>query len=325
MYKLFIRFIFLVYFIFFQTHAFAAESKKEIVVVYGIGGKGDKSFNDAMFVGVQKVRKYLKVNVIEVEPLNQFDALNQYEKYAQLNNSLIVSLGFENIDSFQKIAKKYPNSKFAYMDELLNGSNIANFVFREQEGSYLVGYLAAKFSKTKKIGFVGGMDIPPIKRFFKGFDQGAKAALPSIEVVQNFIGTNSNAWLNPSAAKFLSRKQYAKGVDIIYAVSGGSNLGVFEAAKEAKMYAIGVDVNQNGFAPGFIITSMEKRIDNVLYNLAKSYLEDKFKPGTYSNGLNEEGVDIAIDENSNKILPVELIQEMQKLKMKIISGEVIIK
>lgn len=308
---------------FFQISIFATQ-EKTIIVVYGIGGKGDKSFNDSMFRGVQKIRNTMKIKVIEVEPLNQNDAFTQYDKYAKLNNSIVVSLGSENMDSFQKAAKKNPGAKFAFIDVPVTESNVENFVFREQEGSYLVGYLTAIFSKSKKIGFIGGMNIPPIQRFYKGYEQGAKIAVPSIEIIQDFIGNNSNAWLNPSGAKLIARRFYSKGFDVIYAVAGGSNMGVFAAAKETKKYAVGVDINQNSFAPGHVITSMEKRIDNVLVSIAKDFLVNRFKPGVQSMGFREEGIDLSIDEHSHKLLNKELIVEVEKMKQKIIKGEIAI-
>ena len=208
-------------------------------------------------------------------------------------------------------------------------SNVASLVFKEHEGSYLVGLLAGMTSKTGKLGFIGGMDIGLIHRFEGGYEQGAKAVNPNIQVIQNYVGVTDSAWNNPGKGKELSLAQMDKGADVIFTAAGNSGLGAFDAVEQAgsengraKHFVIGVDSNQNGMKPGFVLTSMVKRVDNAVYDIVKDVVEGKFKGGFHVFGLESEGVGYVIDQYNRDLVSADAIAAAEQAKKKIIAGEI---
>jgi basic membrane protein A len=237
----------------------------------------------------------------------------------------------------QKVATDYPNIKFAIVDGVIfeaDGktpkSNVASLVFREHEGSYLVGMIAASKSKTGVLGFLGGMDIPLIHKFATGYEEGAKSINPKIRVVPNYVGVTDSAWNNPGKGKELALAQIDKGADVIFTAAGNSGLGAFDAVEqygkgpngEANRFVIGVDSNQNGVKPGFVLTSMVKRVDNAVFDVAKEVRDGNFRGGFHAFGLDKDGVAYALDENNKTLIPQDVIQKVEGAKSQIVAGEI---
>ncbi|MBI2712806.1 MAG: BMP family ABC transporter substrate-binding protein, partial [Bdellovibrio sp.] len=240
--------ILLVWSLLAASHAFAAEFKLGLVL--DKGGKDDKSFNTSAFNGAMKVKEQFNATVKYVEATddNAFEPL--LRSLAQKNFDLIVAVGVSQVEALGKVAKQFPNSRFAIVDGEVKAPNVRSLLFEEHEGSYLVGAIAAMTSKTGQVGFIGGMDIPLIRRFAVGYSEGAKAVRPNIKVVSNYVGVTAESWNNPAKGKELAMSQYDSGVDVIFSACGASATGVFDAAEEKGKFAIGVDSNQNWMKPG---------------------------------------------------------------------------
>ncbi len=319
-----------------------AEARREgcqikVGIVFDIGGKNDRSFNAAAWEGVKRAERELPVCVYDVEPGNPTSIEPAMRAFAEKNFDLIVGVGFAQGPIMQQVATDYPNVKFAIIDGVIfeaDGktpkSNVASLVFREHEGSYLVGMIAASKSKTGKLGFLGGMDIPLIHRFQKGYEEGAKAVNPDAQVFVNYVGVNDAAWNNPAKGKELALAQIEKGADVIFTAAGNSGLGAFDAVEqygrgpggEANKFVIGVDSNQNGVKPGFVLTSMVKRVDNAVYDAVKEVLEGKFKGGFHVFGLDKDGVAYALDQYNKPLISEEVLSKVNEAKDKIVVGEI---
>jgi basic membrane protein A len=217
----------------------------------------------------------------------------------------------------EKVAKDFPKLKFAVIDAVVKLPNVQSILFKEQEGSFLVGMMAAMASKTGKVGFVGGMDIPLIRRFQCGFEQGARYANPKVETLANMTGTTPTAWNDPARGAELAKSQFAAGVDVIFAAAGGTGIGVYQAAKDARKLAIGVDSNQNHVQPGTMLTSMVKRVDVAVYQAFKGVT-----PGITNLGLKEGGVDVALDEHNAKLVTAEMKKRVDAARADIIGGKI---
>lgn len=304
-------------------------------IVFDIGGKNDRSFNAAAWDGVQRAEKDLGICLYDVEPGNPTSIEPAMRAFAEKNFDLIIGVGFAQGPIMQKVAVDFPNIKFAIVDGVITGKdgkpleNVASLVFREHEGSYLVGMIAASKSKTGTLGFVGGMDIPLIHRFKTGYEEGAKSVNPNVRVVSNFVGVTDSAWNNPGKGKELALSQIEKGADVIFTAAGNSGLGAFDAVEqygktnnEANKFVIGVDSNQNGVKPGFVLTSMVKRVDNAVYDVVKEVLGNKFNGGFHVFGLDKDGVAYSVDDNNRALIPQEVIQKVEEARRKIGSGEI---
>jgi len=306
-------------------------------IVFDIGGKNDRSFNAAAWEGARRAQNELPICLYDVEPGNPTSIEPAMRAFAEKNFDLIIGVGFAQGPIMQKVAEDYPNIKFAIIDGVIfekDGktpkSNVASLVFREHEGSYLVGMIAASKSRTGVIGFLGGMDIPLIHRFNKGYEEGAKAVNPNIRLVSNYVGVNDHAWNNPGKGKELSLAQIEKGADVIFTAAGNSGLGAFDAVEqyglnpdgEANRFVIGVDSNQNMVKPGFVLTSMVKRVDNAVYDAMKEVLDGNFKGGFHVFGLDKDGVAYAMDQYNEALVPKDVIEKVEKAKAKIIAGEI---
>ena len=219
--------------------------------------------------------------------------------------------------SVDKVAKEFPKLNFAIIDDEVKQPNVQSLVFKEHEGSFLVGAMAAMASKTGKVGFVGGMDIPLIRRFQCGYEQGAKWANPKAEVFANMTGTTGAAWNDPARGGELAKAQFAKGADVVFAAAGGTGIGVYQAAKDSGKLAIGVDSNQNHLQPGTMLTSMLKRVDVAVYNVAKAH-----KPGLAVFGLKEEGVGYAVDQHNAKLVTADMKKKVEGARADIMSGKI---
>ena len=286
-------------------------------VIYDMGGKFDKSFNEAAYNGAERWKKETGKAYLDFEIANPTQRDQATKRMVDRGASPIVGVGFSQGSSIEKAAKENPKLQFAIIDFVVDQPNVQSIVFKEQEGSFLVGMMAALASKTGKVGFIGGMDIPLIRKFQCGYEQGAKYANPKAEVFANMTGTTPAAWNDPTRGGELAKAQFAKGADVIFAAAGGTGMGVYQAAKDNGKLAIGVDSNQNHLQPGTMLTSMVKRVDVAVYNAFKGT-----KPGISSLGLKEGGVDYALDQHNAKLVTPEMKAKVDAAKADIIAGKI---
>lgn len=299
----------------------SAESIR-VALILDKGGKDDKSFNAAAYSGAEKAKKELKIQLKYVEAMDDAAVESTMRSFAQKKFDLIIGVGFSMQDGIKRVATQFPDLKFALVDAEVTLPNVRNLLFEEHQGSFLVGAAAALASKTGKIGFLGGMDVPLIRRFQMGYEAGVKHVNPKASVMNNYVGVTSDAWNNPAKAKELSLSQFNKGVDVLYGAAGASNYGIFDAAEEKKKLGIGVDSNQNWVKPGFVLTSMLKRVDVAVFEVIRETQSGKFASGTERFGLENKGVDYAVDQHNEKILTPEIRKKLEELKAQIISGKI---
>ena len=299
------------------SFAGAAAAQAQPAVIFDMGGKFDKSFNEAAYNGAEKWKKETGKAYLEFEISNATQREQAMRRMAERKASPIIGVGFSQGSAMEKVAKEFPKLNFAIIDFVVGLPNVESVVFREHEGSFLVGMMAAMASKTGKVGFVGGMDVPLIRKFQCGYEQGAKYANPKVEVQANMTGTTPTAWNDPARGGELAKAQFSKGVDVVFAAAGGTGIGVYQAAKDAGKLAIGVDSNQNHLHPGTMLTSMVKRVDVAVYNSFKQH-----KPGVTSLGLKEGGVDYALDQNNAKLVSADMKAKVDAAKADIVSGKI---
>jgi len=313
-----------------QGRAADDKSKVHVGIVFDIGGKDDRSFNAAAWEGVKRAKKDFPIVLRDVEPGDPTSIEPAMRAFAERGYDLIIGVGFSQAPIMEAVAKDYPNINFAIIDGESKLPNVASLVFKEHQGSYLVGMIAAKSSKTGTIGFIGGMDIPLIHKFEIGYEEGARSVNPNIRIIPNYVGVSDTAWNDPVKGKELARTQIEKGADVIFTAAGNSGLGAFDAAEQvgkgpdgrALRFVIGVDANQNWVKPGFVLTSMVKRVDNAVYQIVKDKIEGKFQGGIHSYGLENDGVGYALDQYNKDLLPPEVIQEVEASKQKIMGGQI---
>jgi basic membrane protein A len=303
----------------FCLPAFAADIKPALL--YDLGGKFDKSFNEAAFHGAEKFKTETGVEYVEFEVSNASQREQALRRFAEDGRNPIVMSGFAWAEALDKVATDFPDLQFAIIDMVVDKPNIRSVVFKEQEGSYLVGLLAGMASQTKKVGFVGGMDIPLIRRFGCGYVGGAKAA-GATDVIQNMTGDTPAAWNDPTKGGEIAKTQIDQGADVIYAAAGGTGVGVLQAAADAGKLGVGVDSNQNGLQPGKVLTSMLKRVDTAVYGAFMDAKDGKLKGGINDLGLKEGGVDYAVDDNNKALITPEMQAAAEKAKADIIAGTV---
>jgi basic membrane protein A and related proteins len=299
--------------------AYAADDKPAIV--FDIGGKFDKSFNESMYNGAEQFKKESGVQYGEFEIANEAQREQAIRNFADQGYSPIIAAGFAQAAAVEKVAKEYPDLKFAIVDMVVDLPNVQSIVFKEHEGSYLVGMMAGMASKSGKVGFVGGMDIPLIHKFACGYVQGVKAANPNATVFQNMTGDTGAAWNDPVKGGEITKGQMAQGADVIYAAAGATGLGVLQAAADGGALSIGVDANQDYLHPGKVLTSMMKRVDVAVYNAMKSGKDGTFKPGIQALGLAESGVSYAMDDNNKPLVTADMQAKVDAAKADIISGK----
>jgi basic membrane protein A len=300
----------------------AVAANPKLAIVYDAGGKFDKSFNQSAFEGAERFKKETKIPYIEVQANSDTQAEQVMRGLARKKLDMIAAIGFSQTQAVAKVAKEFPNVKFVLIDSIAPGANVNSIMFKEQEGSYLVGVAAAMASKSKKIGFVGGMDIPLIRAFACGYGQGAKAQQPKIDIMQNMVGTTSAAWNDPAKGGELARQQFDRGADVVFAVAGGSGMGALQMAKEKGKLAIGVDSNQNYLHPGSMLTSMVKRVDLAVYDSFMQVRNGTWKGGVTYKGLKEGGVDWVLDKNNRKVVTPEIEKRVNGVKADIINGKI---
>ena len=304
------------------SYASGDPDKIQVGIVFDSGGKDDRSFNAAAFRGVTRAAKDFPIVLRDAEPGDPASLEPATRAFAEVGYDLIIGIGFAQTPIIEAVAKDYPNINFAIVDGVSNLPNVASLVFKEHEGSYLVGMIAARKSKTGVLGFVGGMDIPLIHKFATGYEEGARAANPNIRVIQNYVGVTEAAWNNPGKGKELAVAQIGKGADVIFSAAGNSGLGVFDAAEQYKKFVIGVDSNQNWVKPGYVLTSMVKRVDNAVYTIIGDMVNGRFQGGIHVYGLPDGGIGYAMDQYNEKLIPKDVIAEVEAAKAKIIAGQI---
>ncbi|MXQ11588.1 BMP family lipoprotein [Microvirga makkahensis] len=302
--------------------AFAQQAVFKPAVVYDLGGKFDKSFNEGVHMGAEKFKKDTGTEYRDFEPQNDAQREQALRRFARDGYSPIVAVGFSQETALKKVAEEFPNIKFAIIDAVVEKPNVQSIVFKEHEGSFLVGLLAARASKTGKVGFVGGMDIPLIRKFACGYVQGVKYANKDAEVFQNMTGTTGAAWNDPVKGGELAKGQISRGADVIYHAAGGTGVGVLRAAADAGKLGIGVDSNQNGLHPGKVLTSMVKRVDVATYNAFDQAKKGTFKSGLQVLGLAEDGVAWALDDHNKSLITADMKAAADKAAADIKSGAI---
>jgi basic membrane protein A and related proteins len=300
----------------------ASALEPKLGIVYDAGGKFDKSFNQSASEGAERFKKETKISYFEAQASSDTQAEQVLRALARKKLDLIAAIGFSQTQAVQKVAQEFPAVHFVIIDSIAKGNNVNSVLFREEEGSYLVGVAAAMASKSKKLGFVGGMDIPLIRAFNCGYAQGAKATNAKIENISNMVGTTSAAWNDPAKGGELARAQFERGVDVVFAVAGGSGMGTLEMAKEKGKLAIGVDSNQNYLHPGTMLTSMMKRVDNAIYDSFMQMKNGTWKSGVTYKGLKEGGVDWALDKDNRALITPAIEKKVNEAKSGIISGKI---
>lgn len=304
----------------------------EVGVVFDLGGRGDKSFNDGAYIGAMRAAKELGARVRFVEPGEGSDREAGLRLLAAEGMDLVVGVGFIFTDDLTELAKEYPTVAFAGVDYAVTiepdgnpvapPKNLAALKFREEQGSFLVGALAALVGDSKKVGFVGGMDSPLIHKFEAGYRAGVKQVCADCTVIAQYAGVTPEAFRNPGRGKELALSQYQQGVNVIYHASGSTGLGVFEAARTLKKFGIGVDADQYKEAPGFVLSSMVKRVDNAVFDVIRRVNAKTFTGGIYSFGLAEDGVGYVYDEHNKALIPDAVRQRLEALKADIVAGRI---
>lgn len=307
-----------------EVMAPAGRAPLRVGLVFDVGGRGDKSFNDAAYAGMMRAAAELGVAAEYIEPGEGSDREAALRILAAQGFDLVFGIGFIFTDDVINMGREYPHTRFACIDYAGDTppANVLGIRFREEEGSFLVGALAGLVSKTNRVGFVGGMDIPLIHKFEAGFRAGATAVRPGITVVSNYAGVTGAAFKDPAKGKELALSQYGQGADIIFHASGSTGLGVFEAARSMNKLAIGVDADQYGEAPGFILTSMLKQVDVAVFDTIKACVDGTFASGIRTFGLRENGVGFVYDEHNRGLISEQIYQQVMHLRQQVIDGTI---
>lgn len=306
----------------------------DVGIVFDLGGRGDKSFNDGAYLGAERAHRELGARVRFIEPGEGSDREAGLRLLAAEGMDLVIGVGFIFSDDLTQLAREYPNTRFAGVDyavaldsagnPIQPPPNLAALKFREEEGSFLVGALAALVGKSKKVGFVGGMDFPLIHKFEMGYKAGVKAVCPDCEVVAQYAGVTPEAFRNPGKGQEIALSQFQSGVNVIFHASGSTGLGVFEAARRRGKLAIGVDADQYAEAPGFILTSMVKGVDQAVFDAIRQVKDGTFHGGIFQLGLKEKGVDYIYDANNRALIPDSVHARVEALRQEIIDGKIVV-
>lgn len=301
--------------------AAAAAAQIKPAVVFDMGGKFDKSFNEGIYNGVERFRMETGISYAEFEVANEAQREQALRNFARRGYDPIIAVGFGQAPALEKVAAEYPDTNFSIIDMVVDLPNVQSIVFKEHEGSFLVGMIAALASETGRVGFVGGMDIPLIRKFACGYEQGVKHVNPGAEVYQNMTGTTPAAWNDPVKGAELAKSQFDRGADVVFAAAGGTGLGVLQAAADAGKLSIGVDSNQNYLHPGSVLTSMLKRVDVAAYDVYQSAMDGTWSAGIRNLGLAEEGVGWALDEHNEMLISMGMSEQVAAASAAIVAGD----
>ena len=291
-------------------------------IVFDTGSKFDKSFNEAAYNGAERFKTETGIAYREFEVPQVSQREQAIRNIARRGATVVVAVGFSQAPAVGEVAREFPDTKFTLIDAVVDLPNVQSVIFKEHEGSFLVGMAAALASKTGKIGFIGGMDIPLIRKFFVGYTEGAKHVNSDIAVLMDMIGTTSAAWNNPTRGGELANSQFDLGADVIYAAAGGTGIGVYQAANDRSKLAIGVDSNQNYMHPGTMLTSMIKRVDVAVHDAFMSAKDGTWKPGVVVLGLKEDGVGFALDEHNRSLISPVMEAKIEQARKNIIAGKI---
>lgn len=289
-------------------------------VLYDLGGKFDKSFNESAYTGASRWKEETGENFAEVELQSDAQREQALRRFAESGANPVVMAGFGFATPLSEVADDYPDTKFVIIDMVVDKPNVRSIVFNEHEGSYLVGMMAAMASESGTVSFIGGMDIPLIRKFACGYAQGAKSIGEDVEVIANMTGTTGAAWNDPVKGSELTLAQISQGSDVVFAAAGGTGLGVLQTAADEDILSIGVDANQNYLHPGKVLTSMLKRVDNAVYEAFLAGVD--VEPGVNAMGLDSGGVGYALDEHNAELVTAEMKEQVDAAMADIASGEV---
>jgi len=306
------------------TGAVAAQGFQP-AIIFDMGGKFDGSFNEAAFNGAERFKKETGISYLEFEVTNESQRDQALRRMAQRGATVVVAVGFAYATPLGGIADQNPQTKFTIIDSVVDKPNVQSVVFKEHEGSFLVGMGAALASKTGKVGFVGGMDIPLIRNFQVGYEQGVKHVNPQAQVIVNYTGDTPAAWNDPAKGGELAISQFDRGADIVYHAAGGTGRGVLQAAADKGKLGIGVDSNQNGLFPGKVLTSMLKRVDVAVYEAFKQAQAGTWKAGPQVLGLKDSGVGYAMDANNRALITPEIEAKLEAARAAIVGGDLVVK
>jgi basic membrane protein A and related proteins len=291
-------------------------------IVYSMGDKFDGSFNQGAYEGAKRFQEETGVAFRDFEINNETQFAQAHRKFASRGSDPIVGVGFLQTSAVTEVAKEFPDTRFTVIDTVVNLPNVRSVVFKEHEGSFLVGVLAALASKSGKVGFVGGMDIPLIRRFACGYEQGVKYVVSDMEVIVNMTGTTPAAWSDPGRGAELAKGQFERGADVVFAAAGTTGLGVLQAAKDMGKLSIGVDSNQNNLHPGSVLTSMIKRVDLAVFDTFQDARKGTWKAGFRVLGLAEKGVGWALDENNKGLITPAMKAKVDAAEADIVAGKI---
>ncbi|MDC0658365.1 BMP family ABC transporter substrate-binding protein [Leisingera sp. SS27] len=298
----------------------AGAALAEPALIFDLGGKFDKSFNEAAHGGAQRWAEETGESYREIELQSEAQREQALRRFAEAGANPIVMVGFAFADALGQVAADYPDTKFTIIDMVVEGDNVRSVVFNEHEGSYLVGMMAAMASKSNTVGFIGGMDIPLIRKFACGYAEGVKAANPDATVIANMTGTTPAAWNDPVKGSELTKAQISQGADVVYAAAGGTGVGVLQTAADEGILSIGVDSNQNHLHPGKVLTSMTKKVGNAVFEAFSDGAE--METGFSVMGLANGGVGYAMDEHNAPLVSAEMQAAVDDAAAKIASGEI---
>ncbi len=305
------------------TAALAAGSAAaEPGLIIDLGGKFDKSFNESAYDGAQRWAEETGGDYMETELASEAQREQTMRRMAERGANPVVVLGFANASTLETVAPDYPDTDFVIVDSVVDQPNVQSIVFAEHQGSYLAGLMAAMASETGTVSFVGGMDVPLIRKFACGYAQGAKATEEGVGVIANMTGTTPSAWNDPVKGGELTRSQIGQGSDVVFAAAGGTGVGVLQAAADEGILAIGVDSNQNDLHPGTMLTSMVKRVDNAVYDAFEAAENGTLETGIKEKDLENEGVGVAMDEDNANLVTEEMKLAVEEARQKIIDGEI---
>jgi basic membrane protein A and related proteins len=304
-----------------------ATAKAHIGLVFDVGGRGDKSFNDAAYAGLERAENELGVEASFLEPVGTEDREAAVRLFAARGLDLVIAVGFIFTSDVDAVAAAYPGVHFACVDYAPHGAllpNVEGLAFREEEGSFLVGSVAGLMSKTRTVGFVGGMTIPLIRKFEAGFFAGVAATCPDCVVRSTYAGSTPDAFKDPAKGKALGITEIAQGADILFHASGATGHGVFEAAKDAHVFAIGVDADQHDEMPGTVLTSMVKRADVAVFEAIRAVVLGQFEGGMRVFGLREGGVDYVHEGAHGALVPSDVQADVAKLRDEVVAGRIVV-
>ncbi|WP_448190736.1 BMP family lipoprotein [Azospirillum sp. sgz301742] len=305
-------------FVLVAVPAWAAESVPGLV--YAVGQKFDKSFNEGAFAGAERFKAATGTPYLEFQPQSPAQVEQAVQALVRRGATDVVMIGFYYATPLATLAPKHPKVRFTIIDAVVEAPNVRSIAFKEQEGSFLVGMLAALASKTGTVGFVGALDIPLIRKFIAGYTQGAKHARADAQVLVNFVGSTPAAFNDPTTGAEVAKSQFQRGADVVFAGAGVSNFGVFSAVHDAGRLAIGVDSNQNHLYPGSMLTSMLKRVDLAVEQAFRAGRDGTWTPGTVALGLAEGGVDYAVDDNNRALLTPAMLEAVEAARRDIVAG-----